>query len=112
MNEDYIDITLGDPTPTDSEQRKAYVAQVAGFFESILKPKINHMIMVTHNLLEATDTDRDFDLVLKGVIYSFREFKKWGESMVNEQLANQVETPEVEKDENVEILKETLNQNK
>lgn len=103
--EDLIDITLGDPTPSDSAERKAYVAKVAGFFKDVMEPKINHMISVAHNMMEATDSDREFDLILKGVVYSFREFKKWGEMMLNEQIANQIDVPE---DENIKTLKDSL----
>jgi hypothetical protein len=84
-----FDVFMADPIPADSEERKMYVSSVAGFYTQILKKKIHHMISVMHNILEEQTNDRDFDLINKGVIYSFREFLKWGDAMVNEQVANQ-----------------------
>lgn len=109
---EYFDVSIGDPTPTDSDARKLYVGQSAGFFKSILEPKIKHMISVTHNMLEETNSDRDFDLILKGVVYSFREFLKWGESMVNEQMSYQTENVPEDTDvsEEVKTLQESLNE--
>ena len=101
-----FDISIGDPTPTDSEERRMYVAQVAGFFKEILEPKLKQMISSAHNILEATSSDRDSDLQLKGVIYSFREMIKWGNSVLNEQIANQTDgISEVE----INTLKDKLN---
>jgi hypothetical protein len=110
VTKEYFDVNIGDPTPTDSDARKIYVGQSAGFFKSILEPKIKHMISVTHNMFEETNSDRDFDLILKGVVYSFREFLKWGESMVNEQMSYQTENlPEDSSiSEEVKTLQESL----
>lgn len=85
-----IDIDIGDPSPTDVVKRKEYVAEVAGLHRKILEPKLRQMISVSHNLSEAVSSEREFDLVMKGVVYAFREILKWGESMVSEQVANQV----------------------
>ena len=85
----YIDVDIGDPSPVDTVERKEYVAIVAGLHKEILEPKLKYMISVSHNLLEAVSADRDFDLVMKGVVYSFRELLKWGDAMVSEQVANQ-----------------------
>lgn len=111
MDKELIDVTLGDPTPTPSAERKAYVGSVAGFYKNILEKKLNVMLMNIHNLLEASDNDREYDMALKGAVYLCRELKVWGNSMVNEQVANQTEDSDIPKDENVEILKESLNQN-
>lgn len=82
---------VGDPTPTETELRKMYVASVSGFFKDTLKKKLEYMIFVAHKLLEEQTNDRDLDLNLKGVVYAFRELLKWGESMVNEQIAYQTD---------------------
>lgn len=110
VTKEYFDVNIGDPTPADSGERKMYVGQAAGFFKSILEPKIKHMISVTHNILEETNSERDFDLILKGVVYSFREFLKWGESMVNEQMSYQTENLPEDTDvsEEVKTLQESL----
>lgn len=105
-----IDTNIGDTTPTDSEARKMYVASVAGFFKNIMEPKLKEMISVAHNVLEERDSDRDFDLILKGIIYSYRDLIRWGESMLNEQIsytANKEE--EMISEEEVNTLKDKLN---
>ncbi len=84
-----IDMDLGDPSPKDTENRKLYVAQVAGIHKEILEPKFRQMISATHALMEPTDNERDYDLILKGVCYALREMLRWGESMVNEQMSYQ-----------------------
>ena len=86
-----IDANIGDPAPEKEEDRKLYVAQVAAFHKDYFSPKIKQMISTAHRLLESTDNDRDYDLELKGAIYAFWELHKWGEVMVNEQIANQTE---------------------
>lgn len=85
-----FDFSEGDPIPSGVEERKMYVASVAAFYKSILEQKLKYCISVAHNLLEETSSDRDFDLTVKGVVYSFRELMKWGETMLNEQVANQL----------------------
>lgn len=84
-----IDAKIGDPSPKDTKERAAYVAQVAGLHHDILKPKIMHMISRLHEMLEEASNDREYDQSIKGAIYFAWEFIRWGEMMVNEQLANQ-----------------------
>jgi len=103
-----IDITLGDHIPTDTEARKMYVASVAGFFKEIMQKKLEFMIANTHNMLEETTNDRDFDLMLKGAVYSFRELLVWGKLMLNEQMANQTENVS---EEDIQSLKDKLQEN-
>jgi hypothetical protein len=91
-----FDFNIGDPIP-GGDARKGYVASVAGFYKDILEAKLKQMIAVSYTMLEETSNDRDFDLILKGVVYSFRDLMKWGEIMYNEQVANQ--TGDVEPDE-------------
>jgi len=98
---------IGDPIPKSEEDRKMYVASVAGFYKDILEPKLKQMISVALNLLEESSNERDFDLTLKGVVYSFRELMKWGETMINEQVANQTENNQEESLE--DKLKEATN---
>lgn len=91
VENEYVDVGIGDPIPSNQEERKIYVAQVAGFHKQILEAKMNQMLSVTSHLLGAVENERDFDLILKGVIYTLNELKKWGASMINEHLANQNE---------------------
>lgn len=90
-----IDFVGHDPVPTDKEARKQYVASVAALHTDILKPKLEHMISNAYLMLEESSNERSLDQAIKGAIYAFREFIRWGESMVNEQLANQAgESPD------------------
>jgi len=77
-----------DPTPTDSEARKQFVARVASLQNDVLKPKLLYMIKNAHEMMEITDNDRDVDLVLKGSIYMARELIRWGDQCQNELIAN------------------------
>lgn len=106
VSKSVIEFSLGDPIPQDSEARKLYVSQVASFFKNILEPKLKFMLSKLHVMFEEQGSDRDFDLTLKGVAYAFRELMKWGNFMINEQVANQ-NTDIPEKD--VENIKEQLN---
>ena len=82
-----IEYDISDPTPSDAAERKAYVVQVSVFFRNILERKLNQMIASSMTLLAETDNDRELDVMIKGVIYSFNELKKWGQAMHNEELA-------------------------
>lgn len=82
-----FDINIGDPIPTNDAERKMYVGAVAGFYKDYLEPKLKQMISVAHNMFEEQGSDRDFDLTLKGVVYSFRELMTWGENMYKEHVA-------------------------
>lgn len=88
-----IDIDIGDPTPEKIEPRKEYVARVAGFYKDIFKAKCVQMISVFHKLLEEETNDRETDNILKVGIFVCRDFMKWGEQAVNEQLSYQIEPP-------------------
>lgn len=100
-----FDFSVADPIP-GGDARKGYVASVAGFYKDILEPKLKQCIAVAHNLLDEPSNDRDFDLTLKGVVYSFRELMKWGETMHNEQVANQTGDVEPEEKTLTERIKE------
>lgn len=91
---------VGDPTPKDRAGRRMYVAKVAGLHKDVLEPKLKHMIQTAHVLLEETGNPEKYDDTLKGAVYSFRELLRWGESMVNEQIANQIEDSKMTNEEN------------
>lgn len=94
-----VDINVGDPAPKDKEDRALYVAAVAGFHKNYLKPKISQMISTSNDLLNEIANERDLDLVLKGSVYCLKEFDRWGDAMISEQVGNQVGVnPASEKD--------------
>lgn len=84
-----VPIDVGDPSPVEPEMRKEYVARVAGLHTDIFRPKLMQMISVAYKLLEDPDNPKLSDQALKGAIYAFREIIRWGDMMVNEQMANQ-----------------------
>lgn len=98
----FINVGMKDPSPSDSEERKAYVASVAQFHKDILKPKLLHLISGIREQLEKMDSTLDdrgvpiasfrsneFDKILKGTINAFWLLFEWGEQMTGEQLENQ-----------------------
>lgn len=87
-----IDPFVGDPSPQDSKQYALYVAQVAGLYKDVLEPKLKHMIAHALHLLEESTNDRDYDQAVKGTVYALREMMRWGDSMVNKQVAIQTES--------------------
>ena len=86
-----VDVFMADPSPVDKESFKLYVAQVAGLYKEILEPKLKFMIAKALLMLEDSTNDREFDQAVKGSVYSLREMMRWGQSMVNTQIAMQTE---------------------
>lgn len=84
-----INPRLGDPMPVDKEQYTLYVAQVAGLHTDILKPKLTQMISSLYAMLEEATNDREYDQAVKGAIYFAWELMRWGDLMVNRQIAIQ-----------------------
>jgi hypothetical protein len=87
VKKEIISYNIADPTPSDDGERKAYVSQVSTFFRNILEKKLDQMIGTSLHLLSETDNDRELDIQIKGVIYSFKELKAWGQAMHNEEIA-------------------------
>jgi hypothetical protein len=88
-----IDVDIGDPTPDKIEQRREYVAKVAGFYKDVLKSKLLQMISVFHKLLEEETNDRETDLYLKIGTFICRDLMKWGDQAISEQMSYQTEPP-------------------
>ena len=86
-----IDVFMKDPSPVDKEGYRLYVTQVAGLYKDILEPKLKFMIAKALVMLEDSTNDREFDQAVKGSVYSLREIMRWGESMVNTQIAIQTQ---------------------
>lgn len=99
-----IKIDIGDPTPEKAEERRAYIARVAGFYKDILQPKCLQMISVFHKLLEEETNDKKTDTILKIGVYVCREWMKWGEQAISEQVGNQVEPPPTPEERKEEII--------
>lgn len=101
-----VAVDIGDPTPKDAQERRNYVARVAGFHKDIMEPKCLQMISAFHKLLEEETNDEKTDNILKTGIYICREWMKWGNQALAEQIANQVEpplTPQEQKEEITQI---------
>lgn len=85
----FIDADMGDPEPVDTEKRRMYVAEVAGLHKEILEPKFKFMISNIHKMMELETNTQKQDDIWRGAVYFAREIMRWGERMVNEQVANQ-----------------------
>lgn len=96
-----IDINIGDPSPVDYENRKLYVAAVAGLHKDILSPKLYQMISKNREEMDNMENVRDLDLVLKGVSYALWELDRWGNQMIGEQIENQKQEEIPEKVEEI-----------
>jgi len=94
-----IDIDIGDPTPSDTDSRKAYVAQVAGFYFDILEKKVKHMLSNVHTLMEDCENDDKRSHQLAGAAYSLREFLFWGRTMTNEHMSYLTKESEISEEE-------------
>lgn len=82
-----IDTDLKDPAPIDREERKIYVAKVAGFFEEIFEKKLKFMISNTHVTMESEENSQKQQDLLVGAVYSLRELLLWGRNMLNEHIS-------------------------
>jgi len=100
-----LDVNIGDPAPENPVARREYIARCAAFHKDVLDQKMQHMISTVSSELVNIESSRDFDMVLKGTINALHLIREWGESTVNEHLANQ--TGDIDKEE-VGILKEKL----
>lgn len=99
-----IDVDIGDPTPENPDMRKMYVGRVAGFYKDILHAKCLQMISVFHKLLEEETNDKETDLYLKIGIFICREWMKWGDAAVSEQIGYQTDEPLTRDEAKEEII--------
>jgi len=106
-----LDVNIGDPIPSDTQKRKLYVAQVAGFHKDYLSPKVKQIINSLRGEFEKVNRDTfglpqsEYDLYLKGAINSLWLLHEWGDEMINEQIAYQVGISEEETQELKDKLK-------
>ena len=108
----FISVDQVEPIPKNSEARKLYVGQVAGFHNDILGPKIHSLIANVRGQLGKLDSTlsdnggkltsystKDFDLILKGTENALWLLYDWGEMMIAEQLEDQRPLSEEDKKE-------------
>lgn len=107
----FIDLNVGDPTPSDSEARKLYVATVAQFFREYFNQKIYVMISNVREQLEKIDgithaggRTSQMDNFLKGTINAFWLMHDWGINMTNEEAAFNRELTEDERETLIELV--------
>lgn len=101
---DVMPIDIGDPTPDNPDARKMYIGRVAGFYRDILQKKCTQMISVSHRLLEEETNDHETDLYLKMCVFICRDFMKWGEQAVAEQISYQTEPPPSPAEQKEELI--------
>lgn len=112
QNRPHVPINLGDPIPDDQEKRKMYVAMAASAHKDTYGPKIMSIINMMREEFEKVNRDtfgysqEIYDHYLKGAINSLWLMYEWGESMINEQVANQ--NPVEMSEEDLEELAEKV----
>lgn len=85
----HVPVDAEDPDPIDSEQRKLYVARVAGFYHDIFEKKIISIISENRNELSKLRNTRDFDIYLKATENALWLVRDWGKAMIAEHMENQ-----------------------
>lgn len=89
----FIAVDAGEPVPDDTEKRKMYIAQVAGFHKDILSTKLKVLIGNMREAFEKVNRDtfgysqQEYDLYLKGAINGFWILHDWGDSAINEMVS-------------------------
>lgn len=97
-----IAVDMGDPVPSDTAKRRAYIAQVAGFHKDILSPKLKLLIGGMREAFEKVNRDtfgysqQEYDLYLKGAINFGWLVHDWGEGAINEMISYSQEPEEVD----------------
>jgi len=108
-----VGVDMEDPTPIQTEARKLYVGQAAGFHKDILSKKIISMVSELRGQFEQLNRDTfgyspgDYDLWLKGTINGLWLIHQWGEEMINEQISYQTEKEDLS-EEDKKLLKNKL----
>lgn len=110
-----IDPYIGDPTidpmnpePSKAQERREYVAKVAGLHREILAPKIKQMISRLHSDLENVDNETKHDFILKAAVYVLKELILWGNAMESEHMSYITELTEDQKNEVIDQIKSKI----
>lgn len=83
-----INLNIDDGEPTDSLQRKEYIANVVSFFGSIMKPKLDSMIGQQYKLLGMPTNSREMDIFIKANINAMSLLLDWGDGCLLEHMQN------------------------
>jgi len=92
-----VPIVTGDPSPTDTEERKAYVARVGSFNKEILEPKLKQLISKMRHQFDSLTvpeevagslTKEQYHYYIIGNIGALWTMIEWGWMMQNEHLSN------------------------
>lgn len=86
-----IDMSIGDPEPSEVVARREYVARVAAFHKDVLDKKIKAMISEVRAELEKIENTPKMDEILKGTCNALWLIYDWGEQCVNEMISVQVD---------------------
>ena len=79
-----IDLSVGDPEPSDIEERAQYVSRVAAFHSDILNKKLEHM--KSQQAVAMQDPNEDMAMIQyrRGAINAFALLQDWGDLMIGE----------------------------
>lgn len=95
-----IDLSIGDPEPSDIEERAQYVARVAAFFQDILNPKLERMKSQQAVAMQDPSEDMMMTQYRRGAINAFALLQDWGDLMVSElqDMRKQIDLEEIEEE--------------
>lgn len=104
-----VDVEVLDPAPTAVEERKMFIAEVAGFHHKIMKPRLLKFISDARGQFEELSrntygfSQEQYDIFLKGTLNAYWLIFEWGEGAINEQIANQMEARDISDAERKEL---------
>ena len=83
-----ITFRVDDGFPIDPQEQRAYVAEVSGFFERILRPKIENLIYLQTQALANPQNTREDDLYYKANINALSLILDWGDENHTAHISN------------------------
>lgn len=86
--EDRIKFLLNESIPTSQQERKKYVGDIAFFYSSIFKNKLQHFIGLQLESLATEGRPVVSDQFIRSSISVFRLIDEWMETMTNEHIGN------------------------
>ncbi len=83
----HIDMSAGDPEPSDEEERAEYVQRVAGFFTDIMDKKIEYLKSLQAIAMQDPEESDKMTQYRRGAINAFALLQDWGDQMIAEAQA-------------------------
>lgn len=87
-NKDRITFLLEEVIPTSQQDRKKYVSDIAFFYSTVFKSKLQHFIGEQLQELAYLGRDEEFYKTIRCNINCFRLIDEWMEKKTNEHIGN------------------------